>query len=53
MTLKGGAWSWAQGQTWQAVPLSRGSEWGNHAVILGTENLFCFVLDVCIEVVES
>lgn len=27
--------------------LSRGSEWGNHAAMLGTENLFCFVLDVC------
>ena len=50
---EGGAWSWSEGHTREAVPLSRGSEGGKRVVMLGTDNSFCFVLGVCVKVVES
>lgn len=53
MTLKEGAWSWSEGHTRQAAPMSRGSEGGKCVVMLGTNNSFCFVLGVCVKAVES
>lgn len=53
MTLKEGAWSWSEGHTRQAAPMSRGSEGAKCVVMLGTNNSFCFVLGVCVKAVES